>query len=175
MQKFLSENGPWSQLINYRNIILKPLQDGTEVHITPELSIRPFLVPHRQEYSEVVGFLIQGPRSSILYISDIDKWEDWDALGTRVESLIAKVDTAYLDGTFYSDHEIPGRDMSSFPHPFIRDSMKRFSSLPPKERGKIRFLHLNHTNPALLRDSEAREEIERNGFRLAEEMERVAL
>ena len=65
--------------------------------------------------------------------------------------------------------------MSAFPHPFIVESMKRFEALPPGERGKIRFIHLNHTNPALLAGSEARRQIEKNGFRVAEEMERVGL
>ena len=82
----------------------------------------------------------------------------------------------YLDGTFFANGEIPGRDMSGFPHPFMRDSLKRFTLLPPSERAKIRFIHLNHTNPALDASSSARREIEALGLRVAEEgeIERLA-
>jgi pyrroloquinoline quinone biosynthesis protein B len=123
---------------------------------------------------EAVGRATEMGRS-VLFIPDIDRWEDWDQQGHRIEDIIARVDTAYLDGTFYANGEIPGRDMSSFPHPFITHSMERFQSLPQSEREKVRFIHLNHTNPALDADSEARGNIESQGFRVAEEMERVAL
>jgi pyrroloquinoline quinone biosynthesis protein B len=111
----------------------------------------------------------------VLFIPDIDSWAELDEMGTRIETVISEVDVAYLDGTFYDDGEIPGRDMSGFPHPFIAHTMERFAPLPAEERRKVRFLHLNHTNPALLPDSDARKTIENNGFRVAEEMERVDL
>jgi pyrroloquinoline quinone biosynthesis protein B len=175
MRAYLSRNGPWDQLVRYKNIVLEPLEDGAPVRLNERLTITPFLVPHRQEYSEVVGFLIKGPKRSVLFIPDIDKWEDWDRQGVRIESMLAKVDVAYLDGTFYGSGEIPGRDMSSFPHPFITHSMERFQSLPKLQRAKVRFIHLNHTNSALHAGSEARVNIEKKGFRVAEEMERVIL
>ena len=175
MTEYLKKNGPWDQLVRYGNIVLKPLQERTRVELNDHLAITPYLVPHRQEYSEVVGFVIHGPNRSVLHIPDIDKWEHWDKQGTRVEDLIAKVDVAFLDGTFYANGEIPGRDMSGFPHPFITHSMERFGTLPPDERAKIRFIHLNHTNPALNPDGEARKAIEENGFGVAQEMERVEL
>ena len=139
------------------------------------LSVTPFLVPHRQEYSEVVGYRIDGPERSVLFIPDIDSWEAWDAEGTRIEDLLAEVDVAYLDATFYADGEIPGRDMSGFPHPFITHSMERFAPLPAAVRDRVRFIHLNHTNPALWEDSEARRRIESAGFHVAEPLERAPL
>ena len=175
MQAYLSNNGPWDQLVRYENIALKPLADGTPVRLNDRLSVTPILVPHRQEYSEVVGFRIDGPNRSALFLPDIDSWEEWDAQGTRIEDVIAAVDVAYLDASFYANGEIPGRDMSGFPHPFITHSMDRFAALPPEERARVRFIHLNHTNPALRPDSDARRTIEQNGFRVAEEMERVGL
>ncbi len=175
LREYLSTNGPWHQLVRYHNIALEPLSAGKPVQLNGRLTVTPFLVPHRQEYSEVVGYRIKGPSHSALFIPDIDSWEEWDAQGTRIEDEIAKVEVAYLDGTFYADGEIPGRDMSGFPHPFITHSMERFRDLPPEERAKVRFIHLNHTNPALWSDSEARKTIEQNGFRVAEEMERIQL
>jgi pyrroloquinoline quinone biosynthesis protein B len=122
-----------------------------------------------------VGFRIEGPNRSVLFIPDIDSWEEWDAAGVRVEHEINRVDVAYLDATFFANGEIPGRDMTGFPHPFISHSIERFASMPAGERAKVRFIHLNHTNPALWNGSEARRIVEENGFRVAEEMERVGL
>ncbi|MFQ5638443.1 MAG: MBL fold metallo-hydrolase [bacterium] len=175
MREYLRSNGPWNQLVRYNNIALQSLENNRPVQLNDRLQVTPFLVPHRQEYSEVVGYQIAGPDRSVLFIPDIDSWEEWDAQGVRIEDEIRKVDIAYVDASFYADGEIPGRDMSGFPHPFITHSMRRFAGLPPAERAKVRFIHLNHTNPALWPDSEARKSIENNGFRVAEEMERVEL
>eukprot|EP00961_Rhodomonas_salina_P078247 1051547-Rhodomonas_salina.2 len=101
--------------------------------------------------------------------------EEWDAQGTVLESLLADVDVAYLDGTFFDNRELPGRDMSKVPHPLITSTMKRLASLPAQQRSKVRFIHLNATNPALWSDSEARKHIESNGFKVAKEMEQVDL
>jgi len=175
MSEYLRDNGPWSQLVCYENITLKRLEDGVAVQLNERLAVTPFLVPHRQEYSEVVGFRIDGPNRSALFIPDIDSWEEWDEMGTRIEEIIASVDIAYLDGTFFANGEIEGRDMSGFPHPFITHSMNRFDGLAPEEKAKVRFIHLNHTNPALWPDSEAYKAVVEKGFRLAEEGERVGL
>jgi len=175
MRTFLESNGPWDQLVRYENIALRDLEDGRRVVLNDRLSVTPFLVPHRQEYSEVVGFRIDGPNHAAVYLPDIDSWDELDATGTRIEDILADVDVAYLDATFYANGEIPGRDMSGFPHPFIVHSMKRFEPLPPSERAKVRFIHLNHTNPALRADSDAFRDIIERGFHVAEELERFGL
>ncbi|MGH9456447.1 MAG: MBL fold metallo-hydrolase [Thermoanaerobaculia bacterium] len=172
MAAFLRENGPWSQLVELGNIELRPLEDGVAVELNERISVVPFRVPHRDEFSETVGFLIRGPDVSVVFIPDIDKWERWDR---RIEDVIASADVAYLDGTFFADGEVPGRAMAEIPHPFIAESLARFASLPPEERAKIRFIHLNHTNPALDPESEARRAVERAGMRVAEEGERIPL
>jgi len=175
MQVFLRQNGPWDQLVRYENISLVDLAAGRVVELSDRLKVEAFEVPHRQEYSEVVGYHISGPTRSVLFIPDIDSWEEWDDAGIRIEDWIRRVDVAYLDGTFFADGEIAGRDMSGFPHPFISHSMERFARLPDADKAKIRFIHLNHTNPALLPGSEAQRSIEVRGFALAEELERVEL
>lgn len=175
MREYLRGNGPWSQLVRCENIALKSLEDGVPVQLNERLSVTPFLVPHRQEYSEVIGLRIDGPNRSALFIPDIDSWEEWDEKGTSIEEVIALVDFAYLDGTFFANGEIEGRDMSDFPHPFITHSMNRFDGLAPEDKAKVRFIHLNHTNPALWPDSEEYETVIERGFRLAAEGERVGL
>ena len=151
------------------------MSHGVPVVLNQRISVTPLLVPHRQEFSEVVGLRIEGPNRSVLFIPDIDSWEEWEETGTRIEDEIARVDVAYLDATFFANGEIPGRDMTGFRHPFITHSMERFRDLPDMERAKVRFIHLNHTNPALWADTEARQTIEANGFRVAEEGESVRL
>jgi pyrroloquinoline quinone biosynthesis protein B len=172
---FLRANGPWSQLVRLENIELHEMKAGEPVLAGGFVRVTPLLVPHRQEYSEVVGFRIEAPGRTVLFIPDIDSWEQWDALGTRVEDEIRKVDVAYLDATFYANGEIPGRDMSGFPHPFIRHSMERFASLPASEKAKVRFIHLNHTNHALWAGTPERAAIEAAGFHVAEQGERLEL
>ena len=53
--------------------------------------------------------------------------------------------------------------------------MERFAKLPAAERAKVRFIHLNHTNPALVPGSDAQRAIESAGMRLAAQGERVPL
>lgn len=164
MKSFLKVNGPWSLLVKLDNIELRALKSGTPTKLTESLQVTPLQVPHRNEFTETVGFIIRGPNRRVLYLPDIDKWSRWDR---RIEDVLAQVDLAYLDGTFYANGEIPGRDMSQIPHPFIEESMKRLASLPDKERAKVRFIHLNHTNPALRPTSAASRTIRDRGFGVA--------
>ncbi len=171
MTDFLRTNGPWDQLVRYQNISLQPLQADSTVVLNENLNVTPFLVPHREEYSETVGYHIAGPNRSVLFIPDVNKWAAWDAQGTRIEEVLATVDVAYLDATFYNGDELPGRNMADIPHPFIVESMMRFAALPAAEQAKVRFIHLNHSNPALLPEREVQQQIKAAGFDLAVEGE----
>ena len=165
MTNYLQSNGPWSQLVNYRNISLLPLQaDKTES--LGALEITPFLVPHRDEYSETVGYRIDGPNRSAIFIPDIDKWSKWQ---TDLSDVIKTVDYALIDASFYADGELPGRDMSKIPHPFVVESMKLLEKLADEERDKVWFIHMNHTNPLLDADSEETREVLSRGFHVAVE------
>jgi pyrroloquinoline quinone biosynthesis protein B len=175
MRAFLETNGPWDQLVGLGNITLHTLDDGVTVLLNERIAITPFLVPHRDEYSETVGFRITGPERSAIFIPDIDKWERWDALGTRIEELITECDVAWLDATFFADGEVSGRNMAEIPHPFIVESMERFAALPADLRGRVRFIHMNRTNPAGWPGTDARRTVENAGFRVAEQGERMGL
>lgn len=172
MYDFLSRNGPWDQLVRLKNIVLQPMQNEVTLELNQRIRVTPFLVPHRDEYTETAGFRITGPQRTIIFIPDIDKWEKWDR---HIEEVIAGADVAYVDGTFYAGGEIPGRNMAEIPHPFIVETMQRLAALPAAEKGKVRFIHLNHTNPALRPASEAARAISKAGFRLAVEGERFEL
>jgi len=172
MTGFLRSQGPWNQLVELGNVDLRPLSEGKPVTLAKGITVTPLLVPHRDEYSETVAFVVAGPKRSVLYLPDIDKWDRW---ATPIEQVLARVDVAYVDGTFYGADELPGRDMAEIPHPFITESIERFAALPEKDRAKVRFLHLNHTNPALDPKSDAARRIREAGHRVAEERERVDL
>ena len=164
MRSYLSGNGPWDQLVNFHNIQLLPLEDKQSVRLSEHLVVTPMLVPHRDEYTETVGFRIDGPDRSALFIPDIDKWERWD---TDIRGLIRSVDYALLDASFYADGELPGRDMSKIGHPFVSESMDLFSDLTDDEKSRVIFIHLNHTNPILIDNSPEQKEVLSRGFRFA--------
>ena len=172
MREFLASNGPWDQLVNYRNIVLQPLADEAAVTLADGLEVTPFLVPHRDEYSETVGYRIDGPARSAVFIPDIDKWRSWS---TDIRTLVRSVDYALLDATFYADGELPGRDMSRIPHPFVTESMALFEDMTEEERSRVIFIHLNHTSPLLIEGSTQGAEVLRRGFRIAREGMRLAL
>lgn len=165
MKQYLEHNGPWSQLVKLENIILQPLLDQTQHTLTPQLKIVPFRVPHRDEFSETVGFTIVGPHKKVLFIPDIDKWAKWDK---DLIKEISRVDIAFIDGTFFSGEELNNRDMSTIPHPSVQETMKICENLSASEKSKIHFIHFNHTNPLLNRNSSAYKEVIKQGFHVAQ-------
>ena len=121
MFEFLTNNGPWAQLVELENIELRPLSDREQVDLSSRLAVTPLEVPHRPEYSETVGYRIDGPNKSAVFIPDIDKWEDWT---TDIRDVIRSVDYALLDASFFADGELKGRDMNVIKHPFVSESMR---------------------------------------------------
>ncbi len=171
MLEFLKNSGPWSQLSEFNNIQLQPLQNQIQESFS-ELQVTPFLVPHRDEFSETVGYEIAGPNKKAVFIPDINKWSVWDR---DLAALVQTVDYALIDATFYADGELPGRDMSQIPHPFVAESMTVLQTLTEAERAKIWFIHFNHTNPLLNRESEESRYVISQGFNIAAEGVRLPL
>ena len=161
MKQFLETNGPWNQLVRLNNMSIQKINDNVAIQLNERLSITPFLVPHRDEYSETVGYKIEGPNKSLIFIPDIDKWDKWEV---NVKELVKDNDYSLLDGTFYNIDELPGRDMSQIPHPFIVESINLFSNV---DKLGIYFIHINHSNPALNSNSDAFKNIINNGFGVA--------
>ena len=159
MENFLRNNGPWSQLVKLENVSLNSLRDNKSVQLNSRLTITPFKVPHRDEFSETVGYRIDGPSKSLVFIPDIDKWSKWQI---DIIEVVENSDYSLLDGTFYDINELPGRDMSQIPHPFIIETMNLFKNSDKKN--SIYFIHLNHTNPALDKNSKEYNNILDNGF-----------
>ena len=164
MTDFISSNGPWEQLVKLKNVELKSLFHKKEEKLSENIRVIPFRVPHRDEYSETVGFRIIGPNKSVLFIPDIDKWDKWDI---SIKKLISEIDYAFLDGTFYDSKEINNRDISEIPHPFIIESLELFKDLKKTDKNKIYFIHLNHTNPLLNSKSKEYQHVISSGYNVA--------
>ena len=164
MLNFLSNNGPWSQLVSLKNIKLEPLNENVSVKVSGELKVSSIIVPHRDEFSETVGFFIQGPRKKAFFLPDIDKWSKWDK---SLEEILEKVDYAFIDGTFFDSAEINYRDISEIPHPFVIETIKHLSNLPLKTKNKVFFIHMNHTNGMLDPNSKMSKEVLSKGFQIA--------
>ncbi len=165
MKTFLETNGPWSQLVSLHNIELELMLPGNTVPLLGTITVTPVLVPHRDEYSETAGFKIHAGGKNYLFIPDINKWEKWD---NNVVDEVKSVDIALLDGTFYDGSELPGRNMSEVPHPFITETIRLFDSADAATRSKVYFIHFNHTNP-LLWDVHTQKEVEKNGFHVSQQ------
>jgi pyrroloquinoline quinone biosynthesis protein B len=142
MEAFIRANAPWSALATDGRIELRTLAPDRAVELPGGLRITPMLVPHRDEFSDTVGYLIEGQRAKALFIPDIDKWEKWNR---DLRALANQVDVLLVDGTFASMDELPGRDISQVPHPLMTDTR----TLVAGTRAKLWFIHLNHSNPAI--------------------------
>ena len=171
MKEFLSNNGPWSQLVTTQNIVFLDLQKDSIVPLSKALKVTPFIVPHRDEFSETVGYKIEGNTNSALFIPDINKWSLWEK---NIVEEVKKVDYAFIDATFFKEGEI-NRPMSEVPHPFIEETVALFENESLATKNKVIFIHFNHTNPALQSNSKERNELELLGFRFATEGQRFKL
>ena len=146
---FIATNQPWKQLVTLRNIIPVPISSGQVVEIG-QVTIQALQVPHRDEISATYAYLIKGPSKTALFLPDIDKWEKWTL---SIDSLVKKVDFAFLDATFFSSAELPGRNMSEIPHPLVEETLERSKNWSSETRQKIILTHFNHTNQLLQDES----------------------
>jgi pyrroloquinoline quinone biosynthesis protein B len=172
MRELLRTQAPWSQLVQLSNIALHALAADSTLSVSPTLRITPLLVPHRDEFSETVGFRIEGPTHRVLYVPDIDKWQRWRV---GLAAALASVDRAYIDGSFFDAQELPGRSLEEIPHPCMVETLELLAELPASERAKIHFIHLNHSNPVFSPKSRQRATVEAAGCHVAVVGERFEL
>ncbi len=158
MGKFLKENAPWSQLIDKHNVVLNFIAEREVIRLTSEVSVEAVCVPHRDEFSDTFAFVLHGPARNLLYCPDIDAWEPWQHdLGV----FLADIDYALIDGTFFSDKELPQTRLCNIPHPTVRSSCDKLASLGDR----ITFIHMNHSNP-LYREGMERKQVLGMGFNI---------
>lgn len=177
MADFLRNHGPWSQLVKLGNIELHPYQADQAVELEPGLRLTPLAVPHRDEFSDTHGFLVEyqgdgreGRAGSLLFLPDIDQWERWER---RIEDFLQPGAHLLLDGTFWSGAELPNRDLSEIPHPLVSQSIELLRGPLANSGASVRFFHLNHSNPLWNHSGPEARTLRKAGFRLAEQGERV--
>jgi pyrroloquinoline quinone biosynthesis protein B len=163
MSNFLQNNGPWSQLVDINNIKIKEINFGLSTNELSNIKVTPVKVPHRDEYSETAGYIIEGKNKKALFIPDIDKWEKWDR---DLSQLAKEFDFLLIDATFYDSKEI-NRDISEIPHPLVTETIDLLSGLNIENRSKVYFIHMNHTNMMLDPDSELSKLVTSKGFNIA--------
>lgn len=140
MASFVHRNGPWSQLVALGNIRLCLLTPDRETQLSPNLHLTPVPVPHRDEWSDTLAFVVRGPARRLFYCPDIDAWDRW---GHDLRRFVAGMDVALLDGTFFGADELAGRDLSQIPHPLAADTAEQLAGVDCD----VRLIHLNHSNP----------------------------
>lgn len=172
MAGYLRGNGPWSLLVKLKNIDLKIIKPGSRLELAAGLSIEPISVPHRAEFTDTLAFLVSGPERRLLYLPDIDRWEQ---LQPPIEKIVAGVDIALLDGTFYSEDELPGRDMTKIPHPPVAETVTKLAAVTRESTKMIYFIHLNHSNLLLDADDARLRKLWRLRFDIARDGTSFAL
>ncbi|MGZ3885016.1 MAG: MBL fold metallo-hydrolase [Bacteroidia bacterium] len=163
MRAFLEANGPWSQLVSLKNIIITTLTTEAPLQLNEQISVSTFTVPHRDEYSETAGFKIITPSKKYLFIPDINKWGKWEK---DIVKEVAAVDYAFLDATFYEITELKNRNIEEVAHPLVSETIQLFSTSPKEIRTKLIFIHFNHTNP-LMNDKTFQGKVKTEGFGVA--------
>lgn len=159
MAKFLSDNEPWKLMVERNLIELRTFSFNTRVRLDEEITFEAYKIPH-DKYSDMAGYKIIGPKKTLLFIPDIDYWED------RFIDIVGSVDYAFVDATFYSGGDRPGRPDPGKPgrHPYIMESMDFFKEIADTKKTAIYFTHFNHSNRVLGRDKSIRQTIEDRGF-----------
>ncbi len=154
--QLLLTNRLWQPLV--QNLQIVPLVAGQTLDLAADVQVTAVAVPHRDEWGAgTFAFRLQGPNRSLLYLPDIDTWDPWP----EAETILAGVDIALVDATFYSHDELGGR--APVAHPLVTDTLTRFAHLPTQ----LVLTHLNHTNPVLDQGSAARTAVLQTGAHIA--------
>lgn len=171
MAEFLRRNEPWAQLVRIGNIEVRESPAGEAIELPGGVRVEPVRVPHRDELSDTVGYRIEGPDRSVLYIPDTEPWRTWRPPLPDPLELLGSADILIVDATFYSPEELPGRHASSIGHPLVVETMDLLEPLVREGRVEVYFTHFNHSNPVLEPESGAARAVEARGFRVVREGE----
>lgn len=164
MARFLTDNAPWSQLVALGNIRITEFDDGVPFELGSGMRVVPHAVPHRNEFADTHAFAFE----DVLYVPDIDRWEDWRTEGTSTGEMRRPFDawkTLVVDGTFFDGGELPGRNMKEIPHPTVVRTLELLAD--SRTTPTVWFTHLNHTNPLWDKGSSASSRLAAEGCRVA--------
>ena len=155
LAEFIQSNKPFSYLVDRDQISIRLIIPGEPITFD-SCTITAFEVPHRNEDGNTVGYMITNTQNNknCIYIPDID------FLDKATVQKIQMADLVILDGSFFSNDELP--HFSQVPHPPILSTIKQFS---PQSLSSFYFTHFNHSNP-ILHDIKKQEELQNQGFNL---------
>jgi pyrroloquinoline quinone biosynthesis protein B len=137
--RFLLENSPFKDMVGWGAMEVRTVQPGEAVEMAEGLKVQAERIPHREDFSDTVGWLVEGPRARVLYAPDMDHLED------GLVDMMTGVDVNLVDGTFFYRDEVPGA-MGWVPHPPVEESMVRLRRVVEADR-RVVYTHFNHTNP----------------------------
>ena len=166
MKQYIEGNSLFNQLVINGNIFLNLIEENKQIKLDNNVIVSSFEVPHRNELSETVGFKVESSNQSVIYLPDIDSWDNFDK---ELNVIVKENDLLFLDGTFFTKNEITNRDVSKIPHPEILDTMSRLSNFSDADKKKVNFIHFNHTNGILNEDHKIYNEVLAEGFSLSKE------
>jgi len=153
---FIRDHAPWQQLVTLGNIALHTIAPDTQTTLAEGLSFVGTHVPHRGEYSDTLAFSFHGKQDSAFYCPDIDRWSDWER---DIREVVEAHTLSFLDATFFDVNELPGRDLSTIPHPLVTDTVERLAHCDKT----VVLIHLNHSN-ALYQAGTATQWVADNGL-----------
>ena len=174
MAKLFTEFPQWRSLVNRKHLKVNNWSEYNSEPNTPETYpiITPVSVPHRAEFGDTHAFIISGEYRRLLYLPDHDSWaetlEIHGATSIREWLQNLRIDIALLDGTFWSDQELTGRDQAEVPHPTVSGSLARLGDREENDP-RIIFIHLNHTNPLHNNDSTEAKILQNSGWEIGAE------
>ena len=176
MINLLEKTPRWNTMIQNGTLIPRQFDSGEIIETSNSISITAIQVPHRDEWTDTHAFIIKGPSKSILFLPDHDSWEETlrmvgeDTVLDWFQTLEANV--ILIDGTFWSPNEINHQEQ--VPHPPILDSLERIGK-KTNESLDIQFIHLNHTNPLLISNSEENKVLQKYGWSIGNEGRQISL
>ena len=177
MKQLIQNTPQWAIMLEQGVFTLEVYTTGDEISFGSE-TIIPLLVPHRDELSDMHSFIIKGKEKSLLYLSDHDTWEETLSLYNckLVREWLDKfdIDTAFIDGTFWSYEELSKRSQEEVPHPPVSQTIAHLGIRLPTDP-EIYFIHLNHTNPLYDTSSLAYRTVESMGWKVGFQGMRVTL
>lgn len=146
-------NKAYHHLVERGNIEIDSFSTDEWIEIEG-VEVKPVEVNHRNEDADTVGFLFRDNGSKLLYMPDLDEWTE------KEDNLVREADIAIVDGTFYSEEEMPRSDV---PHPPVEETRERFEDTDTR----IVFTHLNHSNPLLDQESQEYKDLVEKGGEVA--------
>lgn len=166
--ELLAANEPWAMMQREGFVRFEPLELDIAHALLPDVRVTLLPVPHRAEWrTDTAAVRVEGPHASVLYLPDIDQWQEWSL---DVREVVESVDAAFLDGTFWQRPLHAG-----VPHPPVLETMERLADPVERGRARVSFIHLNHSNPIVDPESDEAVEVRRRGFSVGHEGDCVRL